>query len=64
MKFVLVPELRGRWTWELRSLDGRAAAASAMSFASPELALASIQAFRNGITRVPIDDDADGRESD
>jgi hypothetical protein len=55
MKFVLVPEIRGRWTWELRSLDGRATATSAMSFGSQQAALASIQAFVEGIKRVPID---------
>jgi hypothetical protein len=55
MKFVLVPELRGRWTWELRSVDGQAAARSAMSFSSPQQALTSIQAFRNVVPGLSVE---------
>ena len=55
MKFVLVPELRGRWTWELRSVDGQPAARSAMSFGSSQQALTSIQAFRNVVPGLAVE---------
>lgn len=46
MKFVLVPELRNRWSWELRQKDGVLLATSAMSFANRERTVADIHQFR------------------
>ena len=49
MRFVVIPELRGRWAWELRDSASRVLATSAMSFGSRETALASIQEFRTKV---------------
>ncbi|RYH63636.1 MAG: hypothetical protein EON54_07715 [Alcaligenaceae bacterium] len=53
MKFVVIPELRGRWRWEFRNQD-RVLASSAMSFGSREMALVSIKEFRNKAPLAPI----------
>jgi len=45
MKFVLVPELQGRWRWELRS-EGVAIASSTASFENQQLAYASVEEFQ------------------
>ncbi|RZL88945.1 MAG: hypothetical protein EOP76_16770 [Variovorax sp.] len=55
MKFVVVPELRGRWSWELRVGD-EILATSAMSFGSRQLALVSIQEFRSKAPRSAVFD--------
>ena len=55
MKFVVVPELRGRWSWELRHGD-QVIASSAMSFGSRQMALVSIRDFRAKAMRSPVYD--------
>ena len=57
MKFVVIPELRGRWSWELRIGD-KVLASSAMSFGSRQLALVSIQEFRSKAPRSSVFDPA------
>lgn len=58
MKFVVLPELRGRWSWELRDPADRIVAKSAMSFGSRQLALVSIQEFRAKAPRSSVCDAA------
>ena len=53
MKFVVIPELRGRWRWELRNGDD-VIASSAMSFGTREMALVSIKEFRHKAPLAPI----------
>lgn len=57
MKFVLLPELRGRWSWQLRHAD-QILAASAMSFGSRQMALVSIRDFSSKAPRSPVYDAA------
>ena len=57
MKFVVIPELRGRWSWELRIGD-KVLASSAMSFGSRQLALVSIQEFRSKAPKSAVFDPA------
>lgn len=56
MKFLVFPELRGRWSWELRDPKGKVIATSAMSFGSREMALVSIKEFRCKAPRSPVYD--------
>ncbi len=56
MKFLVFPELRGRWSWELRDAKGKVVAASAMSFGSQQMALLSIREFRSKAPRSPVYD--------
>lgn len=53
MKFVVIPELKGRWRWELRSGD-EVLGCSAMSFGSHQMALVSIKEFRHKAPLAPI----------
>lgn len=56
MKFVVLPELRGRWSWELRDPSGKVLATSAMSFGSRQMAMVSIQEFRHKAPRSSVYD--------
>lgn len=56
MKFLVFPELGGRWSWELRDSKSKVIAASAMSFGSREMALVSIKEFRQKAPRSSIYD--------
>ena len=55
MKFVVLPQLRGSWSWELRQGD-RVVATSAMHFGSRQMALVSIREFRAKAPRAPVYD--------
>lgn len=46
MRFVVIPQARGRWTWELRDSAGDAVCKSAGSYISQERAIAAIQDMR------------------
>lgn len=46
MRFVVIPQPRGRWTWELRDATGSTVCESAGSYISRERAIAVIQDMR------------------
>lgn len=46
MRFVIIPELKGRWVWELRTAEGVPVARSPMAFSEKAQALAMIQQVR------------------
>ena len=60
MRFVVVPELRGRWSWELRDAASQLVAASALSFVSRQRALAGIREFRASVARMSMDEVGSG----
>jgi len=60
MKFVVIPELRGRWIWELKDDDGRTLSRSTMSYGDREQALKVIQAMRRAVLKAPIIDPLGG----
>lgn len=60
MKFVLLQELGGRWSWELREPDGKLVAVSAMGFGSRQMAIESIWEFRGRAPRSQVCDEAGG----
>ena len=60
MKFVVVPELRGRWSWELKDDDGSVLSRSTMSYGDREQALKVIQAMRREVRKAPIVDPLGG----
>lgn len=66
MKFVVIPELKGRWVWELRSPEGPAVSRSPMSFATKAETIAAIDAIRRAVSRAGtydlVGDLLDGRE--
>lgn len=61
MKFVLLQELGGRWSWELREPDGKLVAVSAMGFGSRKAAIENIRQFRSKAPRSPVCDGAGNR---
>jgi uncharacterized protein YegP (UPF0339 family) len=46
MRYVVIPQLRGRWIWELRNPAGETLCTSASSFISRERAFDAIQEVR------------------
>ena len=46
MRFVVIPQPRGRWTWELRDATGKTVCESSGSYISQERAIAAIQDMR------------------
>lgn len=46
MKFVIIPELKGRWVWELRTPDGVPVSRSPKTFADKAQVVAVIQQVR------------------
>lgn len=51
MKFVVIPELKGRWVWELRSPEGPPVSKSPRSFATKAEAMAAIDALRRAVSK-------------
>lgn len=51
MKFVVIPELKGRWVWELRSSEGPPISKSPNSFGSKADALAAIDELRRAVSK-------------
>lgn len=56
MKFVIIPELKGRWIWELRTADGVAVARSPQTFGEKAQAIAMIQKVRLAVHRARVYD--------
>lgn len=56
MKFVVVPELKGRWIWEFRSEDGASIARSPESFSGKDQAVAAIKAVRRAASKAGVYD--------
>lgn len=54
MNFVIVPERRGYWAWELRTPDGLLILKGTDSFASSALAEAQVKFIRAGARRAKI----------
>lgn len=54
MKFVIVPELRGRWSWELRDADGSAISRSVASYSDRAQAERAIQALRRSVAQARV----------
>lgn len=49
MKFVIIPELRHRWSWELRNAEGTAISRSVTSYSERIQVEHAIQALRHGV---------------
>ncbi|MGJ7543161.1 hypothetical protein [Variovorax sp. LT1R16] len=49
MKFVIIPEHRDRWSWELRNADGLAISRSVGSYGERIQVEHAIQALRHGV---------------
>ena len=60
MKFVVIPELRGRWVWELKDDDGCVISRSTMSYGNREQVLVVIQAMRRAVFKAQIFDPLGG----
>lgn len=56
VKFVLIPELKGRWIWELRSPEGSLISKSPGSFVSKMHAVDAITAVKRAIFNAGIYD--------
>lgn len=54
MRFVLIPELGGRWSWVLRNSNGEAVCQSQLSFGTREKAIAAIQEFRLKVGKAQV----------
>lgn len=51
MKFVVLPELKGRWVWELRSSEGPIVSKSPRSFATKAETIAAIDTIWRAVSR-------------
>ena len=49
MRFVVIPEAKNRWVWELRSAQDFLVLRSPASFTAKSLALAQIEALRRAV---------------
>ena len=56
MKFVVIPELRGRWVWELKDDDGCVLSRSTLSYGDRDQALRVIQTLRRSVVKAQIFD--------
>lgn len=54
MKFVIIPELRDRWSWELRNAEGDAISRSATSYGARVQVEHAIQALRRGVANARV----------
>lgn len=56
MKFVVIPELKGRWLWELRGTDDPLISKSRVSYATKAEAMAAINLVKSKIGRAGVYD--------
>ncbi|MDM0088899.1 MULTISPECIES: hypothetical protein [unclassified Variovorax] len=54
MKFVIIPEQRNRWSWELRNAEGTAISRSVGSYSERVQAEHAIQALRRGVANARV----------
>lgn len=54
MKFVIIPELRDRWSWELRDAEGTAISRSVGSYSERVQVEHAIQALRRGVANARV----------
>lgn len=54
MKFVIIPELRGRWSWELRNAEGLAISRSVASYGERAQVERAIQALRRCVASAQV----------
>lgn len=56
MRFVLVPEVGGRWLWVLRDTNGDAVCQSESTFGTRERAIQAIQEIRETVRQAKVFD--------
>ncbi|WP_405054681.1 DUF1508 domain-containing protein [Variovorax sp. UMC13] len=56
MRFVVVPELGGRWTWVMRDGDGNQIAKSSLSWLDRDEALRAIEVIRAKVPKALVFD--------
>jgi len=49
MRFVIVPELKGRWSWELRDAEGKALSRSTASYGDRTQVERAIETLRRDV---------------
>lgn len=54
MKFVIIPALRDRWSWELRNAEGTAISRSVGSYSERIQVEHAIQALRRGVANARV----------
>lgn len=54
MKFVIIPEQRNRWSWELRNAEGVALSKSVGSYSERIQVEHAIQALRRGVANARV----------